>query len=144
MTRFQMTVAAHLFLRQEDQILLSRRYNTGYEDGRYSVPAGHVDGGETIRQAMQREAWEECGIAIDEADLRVVVVMHRHSDGERIDFFVEAQRWSGEVVNRETDKCDDLRWVALDALPDTLIPYVRYAVHAYQDGTGYTEFGWDR
>ena len=44
--RFRMVVAVHLFLLQNGNILLLRRFRTGYEDGNYSVIAGHLDGSE--------------------------------------------------------------------------------------------------
>lgn len=134
-------MAVHLFLRRADQVLLSRRYQTGYEDGHYSVPAGHVDGGETVREAMMREAEEECGILPQ--DLTMVGVMHRRSAEERVDFFMEAQRWRGDLVNREPHKCDELRWVAMADLPANTIPYIRFALEQYQRGAWYSEFGWD-
>ena len=52
---FTSPVAVHLFLVQDGRILLLRRYNTGYEDGNYSVVAGHIDGGEKLKSAMVRE-----------------------------------------------------------------------------------------
>src|SRR4051812_27606999 len=61
---FKMVVAVHLFLLRDDQVLLLRRQNTGYEDGNYSVIAGHVEGGEEIKAAMIREAREEAGITL--------------------------------------------------------------------------------
>ena len=62
MKRFQLVTAVHLLLIQDEKILLLRRYHTGYEDGNYSVVAGHIDGNESILKAMQREALEEAGI----------------------------------------------------------------------------------
>lgn len=70
--RFKLIGAVHLFLIRNQQVLLLRRFNTGYEDGNYSVPAGHLDGGEQIKTAAIREAKEECGIRIAPEDLEVV------------------------------------------------------------------------
>lgn len=142
MERFKAIVAAHLFLRAGDEILLLRRYNTGYEDGRYSVPAGHVDGGETVSRAMIREAGEECGIVIAPEHLEAVGVMHRLSDEERIDFFFAASRWTGEVRNLEPNKCDELSWHPIDALPANMIPYVDYAISCFCRGVWFSEYGW--
>lgn len=140
---FTMPAAVHLFLRRGNELLLLRRFNTGYEDGNYSVPAGHLDGGEEVKAAAIREAKEECGIDIDPADLDVVGVMHRKSTDERIDFFLTASTWSGEIVNAEPDKCDELRWCDMDDLPANVIPYVRQAIHNYRVGKWFDSFGWD-
>ena len=88
--RFKMRVAVHLFLEEDNKILLLRRYNTGYEDGNYSVVAGHVDGDETVMSAMKREALEEAGIEIQENDLKIVQVMHRKSTDESIEYFLHS------------------------------------------------------
>jgi ADP-ribose pyrophosphatase YjhB (NUDIX family) len=135
--------AVHVFLRRAEQVLLLRRYQTGYEDGNYSVPAGHLDGGETVVAAARREVAEEVGVRIAPADLAVVGVMHRRGAAERIDFFLAAHRWTGTIANREPHKCDELRWAALDALPPTVIPYVRHALAAYRAGRWFSSFGWD-
>ena len=144
MARFTAKVAVHLFLMRDGQVLLLRRYNTGYEDGNYSVVAGHLDGGEEVRAAMIREAREEAGIDIDPADIIVAGVMHRLSNDERIDFFLTASRWSGAVVNMEPHKCDELAWYDLNSLPPNLVPYVRRALENFRAGLWYDSFGWER
>ncbi len=140
--RFKLLVAVHLFLIRNAHILLLRRYNTGYADGQYSVIAGHLDGNEEIRTAMIREAKEEAGISLSPQDLQVVGVMHRKADDERIDFFLVATSWDGEIVNAEPHKCDKLAWYALDALPENVVPYVRQAINNYQQGNWFDSFGW--
>jgi 8-oxo-dGTP pyrophosphatase MutT (NUDIX family) len=141
--RYTLPAAVHLFLLRGDEILLLRRYNTGYEDGNYSVPAGHLDGGEEVKSAAIREAREETGIEIAPEDLRVVGVMHRKSLDERIDFFLAAEKWTGSIVNAEPDKCDELRWAHTGELPDNVIPYVRQAIANFQNNQWFDSFGWN-
>ena len=140
--RSKFLVAVHLFFFRDQDILLLRRFNTGYEDGNYSVVAGHVDAGETVTQAAVREANEEVGVILDPAELQIVHVMNRNSEDEGIDFFIVVRQWVGEVTNNEPQKCDDLAWAAVDALPDNTIPYVKRAIENYQAGLYYSEFGW--
>ena len=137
--RFPATV--HLFFFRDGQVLLSRRFNTGYRDGEYSVPAGHLEGNEGVRAAAQREAAEEVGVQISIDDIRFSSVMHRNEGDERVDFFVEIRAWQGELFNNEPQKCDDLRWVAVDSLPANTIPYVRRALENHRNGIRFDEFG---
>lgn len=140
--RFRFLCAVHLFLLREQQILLLKRRNTGYEDGNYSVVAGHLDGNEEVQDAMIREAREEAGIEISREDLRVVGVIHYRSRQERINFFLVAERWRGEISNREPEKCDELAWYPLAALPENVVPYVRRALENYHAGRWFDSFGW--
>ncbi len=135
-------VTVHLLFFRENQVLLLRRFNTGYGDGQYSVPAGHLDGGETVIAAARREGLEETGVRIEEDDLVFSSVVHRRDGDERVDFFVQVRHWQGEPVNTEPEKCDELRWVNLDDLPDNVIPYVRKAIQNHRDGIPFDELGW--
>jgi len=145
-TKFPVTV--HLLFFQANQVLLLRRFNTGYEDGNYSVPAGHLDGGETVCIAAQREALEEIGVHIEVEDIVFASVMHRKSDDiqpgtdERVDFFVHVKKWQGKPFNAEPDKCDELRWCNMDDLPENTIPYVKQAIQNFRNGVTFEEFGW--
>jgi len=140
--RAKFLVTVHLFFFRGEQILLLRRFNTGYADGQYSVPAGHLDGGETVIAAAQREAREETGVRIAAEELTFSSVMHRMNADERVDFFLHARSWDGEPENTEPDKCDELRWVPVEELPDNTVPYVRQAIQNHRDGTKFYEFGW--
>ena len=139
-TTFPVTV--HLFFFRGSQILLLRRFNTGFADGQYSVPAGHLDGGETVIAAAAREAMEEVGVRIEPQDIEFSGVMHRLDGEERVDFFVRIRDWAGEPSNTEPEKCDDLRWVNVSDLPANTIPYIRQALRNHFQENRFDEFGW--
>ncbi len=140
MTRARFPTTVHLFFIRGHEILLSRRLNTGYRDGEYSVPAGHLDGGETVVAAGCREGLEEVGVPLVEDDLAFSGVMHRIEDEERVDFFFVVRSWTTEPFNNEPAKCDDLRWFDLDALPQNTVPYVRQAIRNHLQQRPYDEF----
>ena len=141
--RFKIVPTVYLVLRQRDDILLARRCNTGFHDGEYSLPAGHLDGMETLVQAVVREAKEEIGIHLDGNCLRLGHVMHRkEGNEERANFFFVSTEWRGHPRIMEPLKCDDLRWFCLHKLPPNLIPYVQQAITCLIQGIAYSEYGW--
>ena len=138
--RFKIIPAVYLVLIKENKILLSRRYNTGYFDSYYSLPAGHLDGGETLKQAMVREAKEETGIILEPTDLELIHTMNRRiPSNERIDFFFTAKKWQGEPKIMESDKCDDLSWFELNNLPGNTIPYIEQVIKFFLNNITYSE-----
>ncbi len=138
--RFKITPSVYLVLTKDNKILLSRRHNTGYFDGNYSFPAGHLDGNETLNQAMVRETKEEIGVLLDPADLELVHTMNRRiPDNERIDFFFTAKKWQGEPKIMESDKCDGLSWFESNNLPKNIIPYIRQAIDSFLNNIIYSE-----
>lgn len=142
--RFKLIPAVYLVLRIDDQVLLLRRANTGYQDGYYGLVSGHLDGDELATAAMAREAKEEAGITIDPNNLKFVHASHRLSRNElgqeRVDLFFEATKWDGEITNAEPHKCDDLSWFPLNALPEPLIPFVRLVLTDISNGVTFSEY----
>lgn len=145
--RHKITGAAYVILRKGDQVLLLRRFNTGYEDGNYSFPAGHIEPGEPFTYTAIREAKEEAGIEVRVENLSVAHVMHRKSTdatrSERMDIFFVVEQWTGDPHNTEPDKCDDMQWFSLTALPKNTISYIRHTLDCIDNGIIYSEFGWE-
>ena len=143
MSRSAFPVAVHLFLKAGSKILLQRRYNTGYEDGNFSVIAGHIDGGEDVYTAMVREAREEAGIDISPGNLKIVHVMHRKTESrESIDYFFECFTWEGSPEINELNKCDKLEWFDICELPDNVVSYVQEAIKNYGEHIPFSIYGW--
>lgn len=140
-----------LFLIKDGKILLSRRFQTGFEDGNWGLPGGHGEDRETMRQGVAREAKEEIGIEIEVEDLDFVHTQHKWSvniknDQEfphaRAGFYFTAKKWKGEPTNMEPEKCSGLEWFPLDALPPNMVPHVRAAIESFQRGELYDEYNW--
>lgn len=125
-------LAAFVLLERDGKILLASRCNTGYADGMYQMPSGHIEPDEYPVEAAAREAKEEVGVDIALADLEFVHVSYRinkiDSAGDYVDFFFRTTEWKGEPYIAEPDKCDDLVWVPLDALPENTVPTTREAI----------------
>jgi len=78
--RFKVVPAVYVIFQREGKVLLLKRANTGYMDGLYSLPAGHVDGDEPAVLAAVREAQEEVAVTLTRDSLRLAHVMHRQAD----------------------------------------------------------------
>ncbi|SFJ80075.1 ADP-ribose pyrophosphatase YjhB, NUDIX family [Paenibacillus sp. UNC496MF] len=135
--------AVHLLFYRGDRVLLLKRINTGFEDGKWSVVAGRIDGNEEVKAAAIREAKEEAGVTIRPEDLDVVGVIHRKNvSSEWIDFYLRVRAWSGEIANMEPHKCEELAWFSLRELPGDMIGYIRTAVEKDHGAMWFESLGW--
>jgi 8-oxo-dGTP pyrophosphatase MutT (NUDIX family) len=97
----------------------SRRY-----PGAWDALGGKPDEGETLLEALSREAREEAGI--EPLDLTALGCFH---DGDRADAYYLATAWKGRPTNQEPSEHSKLEWVPLyqaGQLP--LTPTARAAV----------------
>ena len=141
--KFTLRAAVYLILIKDGKTFLSRRFNTGWMDGNYSLIAGHLDGNESVSTAMIREAFEEAGIKVAKEDLIPVKVLHRRANYEYMDFFFVAEKWKGEPTIKEPNKCDDMSWFPITSLPENILPYVKNVIENYKDGIPFIESGWE-
>lgn len=127
----------------DDRVFLLRRFQTGYEDGTYTVIVGHVEANEPASAAAVREVAEEAGVVMREEDLEFAGCMHRRFlGGEALNLFFIARRWVGTPMNAEPAKCDDAGWFRLSSLPESMVSYVRPALEQAAIGRWYIECGW--
>ena len=71
--RFQTIQAVFVLLRNDkNEILLQQRSGTGYLDGYWDFPSGHVELGESLRDTASRETKEEIDINVAPQDLELI------------------------------------------------------------------------
>jgi len=144
--RFSAAVAVYGILVRDDQILLARRSGTGYHDGEWSLPAGHLEGGEDALTGLARELREELLIDISRAACRLVLVMHRareHADDlEYLDLFFEVHQRFGEPTIGEPERCSQLLWCGRQHRPPDVIGYVAQGFDAISRGELFAGHGW--
>ena len=142
--RHKIITAVVVMLRSQDKILLLKRKNSGWEDGKFALIGGCVDGNETILDAAVRETMEEVGVKIYKEDLQVVHVHHRKDEvfGETVNFFITVSGWDGDVKIMEPDKCDEMMWCDMFTLPKNSVSYLPEIFDDIARGIFYSEWGW--
>ncbi len=114
---------------EQGRFLLVQRRNEP-QAGRWTVPGGKVEPGETLAEAVIREVWEETGLVVEVGDRAWVVDIPtgRGDVFEVHDYYVSVR--SGQLA-AGTDAAD-ARWYAAAELPDVdtttgLVGYLRRA-----------------
>jgi 8-oxo-dGTP diphosphatase len=98
----------------EREILLEIRGQDPFK-GKYALPGGHVDYGETVESAVLRELMEECGVRA-----RLVGIFGVYSDpkrdprGQRISTVFLGDYQGGKV--RGADDAKSASWVSLEVI----------------------------
>jgi len=141
--RFTLPTAVFSFLIKDGHTLLLRRRNTGWHDGDYDLPAGHINGDESFIQAMCREAKEEIGITVQPQDAAFVHLTHAifENHSEYLNVFFEVKTWTGEPTIMEPNLADRLQWFPLTDLPKNLAPGSQMGLAGYLKHRFYTEAG---
>ncbi len=115
-----------LIVKDGRYLLIKRGKEPG--KGKWSIPGGKVELGETLAEAIKREVLEECGIQIEiEKIFNIMDRILKDKDGKIKYHFVlidyKAQYISGKA--RAYSDADDMKWVTaaemseLDMNPET-------------------------
>ncbi|RJQ32294.1 MAG: NUDIX domain-containing protein [Peptococcaceae bacterium] len=115
----QPIVAASVLVVREREVLLVRRaFEPSY--GKWSVPGGLIELGETARDAATREVFEECGVDVAVGDLieHIDGIVY---NGDRVRFHYVILVFTGRYLSgvlRNSPENLDVRWVPLAELAD--------------------------
>jgi 8-oxo-dGTP pyrophosphatase MutT (NUDIX family) len=143
MPRYTAHVDLHLILRDaEGRVLLGLRQNTGWADGQLGLPSGHLEEAESATTGMAREADEEIGVLVKTDSLQLVHILHQYTNSGRVALFFGATDWSGEITNREPDKCAGWTFVDPANPPGEIVPYIAHSLRHIDGGELYSELGW--
>lgn len=142
--------AVYLILEKDGLVLYQKRKNTGWKDGYYSLPSGHVEPGEGAATAAVREAMEEIGVSIGINDLELAHFIHRPAEEdntiERADIFFVIKKWSGEPTNVEPHKCEKITWCSPKStsnLDGPVIDLVDHVLRSYKSSK-FSNYGWGK
>ncbi|MGW4806412.1 NUDIX domain-containing protein [Kitasatospora sp. NPDC004272] len=108
-------------VRPDGRVLLIERGHAPYA-GLLALPGGHVDSGETAREAAVRELHEETGVLVDPDDLVLLGVYDEPGRDPRGRYVGAAYlaRVPAGTEARAGDDAASVHWVPLDALPEQL------------------------
>ena len=122
----------------DKRVLLQRRSDTGH----WGFPAGVVDVGDSVLDALSKEVHEETGLTVERAELFGVYTDPRfavvYPNGDEVQTFTVAflvHEWSGQL-SADSDEVTDVRFFPLDALPEKIWPPHKETLEDYRNFTG--------
>ena len=142
--RYLSRIGVDIFLERKNeisgrkQILMLKRAGTGYCDGYYDLPGGHLEANEDIFDGMIREAKEEIGISIKREDMEILHIYHRYKRG-MLKFVFKADKYEGTPINNEPDKCEKIEWIDFENLPENIVPSIKIELDNIKNGVYYSK-----
>ena len=131
------TLKVSLLLENNKKLLFLEQ--TQKNGGRYTLIGGKVETKEFAVSTLVREALEEAGIEIQEANLRLVHVLQEQKNKKtQIVLYFKAKRWNGDAQSTEPKKFQEIRWFSYHDLPENLNPITRRVLERIYEGESFT------
>lgn len=145
--RYRTLSAVFVMIIKDHKILLQKRKNTGYSDGKYDLAAsGHVEQKESLKEAVIRESFEEIGIEVDKENIEFVTLIHKNDavyNTVYYNVYFITHTFQGIPFVKEPNKCSELKWFDLENLPANLIHDRKIAINQFLNEEYYDEVGWE-
>jgi ADP-ribose pyrophosphatase YjhB (NUDIX family) len=123
---------AGVFVHQNGRLLLQRRK----DDGTWADHGGCIEIGETLEETARREMLEETGLLAGELTLIGVFSgperLHTYPNGDKaymIGVYYLCEEFTG-TPRAQTDETTELKWFALNALPEPIMPLAQQPLKA--------------
>lgn len=142
--RYLSRIGVDIFLERKNEIsgkseiLMLKRAGTGYYDGYYDLPGGHLEANEDIFHGMIRETKEEIGITIKREDMNILHIYHKYKRG-MLKFVFKADKYDGTPINNEPDKCEKIDWIDFENLPENIVPSIKIELDNIKNGIYYSK-----
>ena len=122
-------VGAGVLIAKDQKVLLVRR-SVEPEIGKWTLPAGFVEGDEDPRDTASRECLEETGLKVQVGSLLDVIHGREHPSGATIVII-----YTGEVIGGElaaSDDADAVEFFSPTDLPPLAFEATRVAIESWQ------------
>jgi 8-oxo-dGTP pyrophosphatase MutT (NUDIX family) len=98
-----------------------------YYGGHWGFPSCHIEDDELPIAALVREVREEVSVEIFKDHTKFSYCSYRLCPNNLVytDYFFTTDFYVGELQNLEPEKCEEISWFPLKALPSNVIPYLK-------------------
>jgi mutator protein MutT len=109
-------IAVSCWVKKDNKYLLQRRnLKEKWGPGKWIIPGGHIEEGETIIKGLERELQEEVGIKINTKSIRIIKDYYfPHENYGKIILVVQADILSGEASVK--DDSLEIGWFNIEEL----------------------------
>ena len=140
--RHKLISAAMTILVRDDTVFFIKRKNTGWEDDKFDLIAGHVEQGEKLAEAAIREAKEEANITIQKENLELVHILSlKRKDGDALYGYFVANAWEGEPRAVEAEKSAGCEWIKKSEIQNReVLDIIKQVFRHIEKGVRYSEY----
>ena len=117
-----------LLIRNEQLLLIKRKYNP--DAGYWSIPGGHLELGERVETAAEREGYEETGFKLKVTTLAGIIDKIMYDENGELEYHYVLLNYFVEQVEGDPDqlpKADD------DALEARFVPFTELKTYQLTD-----------
>ena len=130
---------------KDGKVLLGQRHpdpvkadSAMHGEGTWTMPGGKLHFGEGFEEGAQRELFEETGIRVEIANLKVISLTNDMvPDAHFITVGLLCEKFEGEAQVLEPDEITQWKWFSLDALPTPLFPPSQKILNNFKDKVFY-------